>query len=56
MPNTMLYFSYVLQNFHKKKYTYQMLLSSKTKKSFQADSAYGPTKKNGPKNVFLGFY
>jgi hypothetical protein len=35
MPNTILYFSYVLQNFHKKKYTYQMLLSSKTKKSFQ---------------------
>ena len=21
-----------------------------------ADSAYGPTQKNGPKNVFLGFY
>jgi hypothetical protein len=27
MPNTMLYFSYVLQNFHTKKYTYQMLFS-----------------------------
>jgi hypothetical protein len=25
-------------------------------KIFTHDSASGPTKKNGPKNVFLGFY
>ena len=52
--------SYVLQNFHKKvalntinqskKYTYQMLLSSKTKKSFQK-LFFKSKLKNIPKGV-----